>query len=151
VGKLLGNPLKRVTTPTARVFRNGNEALVSGIAKALTPDGVVWDNNVFWNPIANQSRLTVRSAGVYLIGSQVLFNNITGGRRSAPLFVNGVVIAGNQEVTQANANIVRLTPVTLWAFNEGDYLEAFAFSSVANVNAQLEALWILAITPEGVI
>jgi len=150
-GKLLGDPAKRVTTPTARVFRSGMEALTSGVVKVLTPNDRVWDNNFFWDESANQSRLTVRSSGVYLIGAQVEFTNISGGRRVVQLIVNGSAIVGDQSVTQANANLARLTPVTLWAFNEGDYVEAAAFANVASVQAELEAFWILAITPEGVL
>jgi len=150
-GKLLGNPAKRVTTPTARVFRTGVETLANGVVKILTPNDLDWDNNVFWDPTANQSRLTVRSPGVYLVGSQVEFNNISGGRRVVQLIVNGTKIIGDQSVTQANANLARLTPCTLWAFNQGDYVQCAAFANVAGCSAELENFWILAITPEGVI
>jgi hypothetical protein len=150
-GKLLGDPAKRVTTPTARVFRTGVEALTNGVVKILTPNDLVWDNNVFWNPIANQSRLTIRSQGVYLLGAQVEFSNTNSGRRAAQLIVNGSTIIGDQTVTQASANLQRLTPVTLWAFNQGDYVEVGAFANVAGASAEVEAFWIVAITPEGVI
>lgn len=149
-GKLLGDPSKRVTTPTARVFRTGFESLVNGTVKVLTPNDLDWDNNFFWNPIANQSRLTVRNSGVYLVGCQVEFNNITGGRRAVQLLVNGTKIIGDLTVTQASSNLARLTPVTLWAFNANDYVQAAAFANVASVTAELENFWILAITPEAV-
>jgi len=121
------------------------------VVKILTPTDIDWDNNVFWNPIANQSRLTVRSSGVYLVGCQVEFTNITGGRRAVQLILNGSKIIGDQTVTQANANLARLTPSTLWAFNTNDYIEVGAFANVAGVACELENFWILAITPEGVI
>jgi len=150
-GKLLGDPAKRVTTPTARVFRTGVESLVSGTVKILTPNDLDWDNNVFWDPTANQSRLTVRSSGVYLVGCQVEFNNITGGRRVAQIIVNGTKIVGDQSVTQANANLARLTPCSLWAFEANDYVEVGAFANANGVTAELENFWLMAMTPETVI
>jgi len=150
-GKLLGDPAKRVTTPTVRVFRTGVEALSNGVVKILTPNNREWDNNFFWDETANQSRLTVRSSGVYLVGAQVEFTNITGGRRAVQLIANGTKIVGDQTVTQANVNLQRLTPVTLWAFETNDYIEAAAFANVAGVSAELEAFWLMAMTPESVI
>lgn len=150
-GTLMVAPEKRVTTPTARVFRVGNESLTNGVVKILTPTDIDWDNNVFWNPTANQSRLTVRSSGVYLVGCQVEFTNISGGRRAAQLILNGTKIIGDQTVTHGSANLARLTPATLWAFNDLDYVEVGAFANVAGVACELENFWILAITPEAVI
>ncbi len=71
----------RVTTPTAKVGRAAAETLVNGTEKYLTPTFMVWDNNVFWNPTVNPSRLTFRSPGLYLVGTLSSFNAITGGAR----------------------------------------------------------------------
>jgi hypothetical protein len=140
-----------VTTPTARVKREAAETLSNGVEKYLTPDTLDWDNNVFWDPTANQSRLTVRSKGLYLVGANAEFNNITGGRRNLRLVVNRTTGIGQDTVGTSSAQFLHLSPVTIWPFNAGDYVEALAFATVAGVTARLDALWILAITPEGVI
>ena len=149
-GKLLGDPGKRVTTPTARVKRSGFEALTNGVLKALTPNDKDWDNSFFWDPVTNPSRLTVRNAGVYLVGCQLEFNAVSGGRRVAILRVNGTTVAGDQSIGAVASNLVRVDPCTLWAFNAGDYIEACGFANTTGVQVELENFWILAITPEAV-
>jgi len=151
-GKLHGEALeKKVKTPTARVFRNGVQNLTSGVVLTLTPNEKLWDNNVFWDMINNQSRLTVRSSGLYLVAAQLEFSATNGGRRAAQLILNGTDIIGDQTAHSASANLLRLTPLTLWPFNVGDYVEVGAFSSVASAAVELEAFWMLAITPEALV
>jgi len=150
-GKLIGDPRKRVTTPTARVFRTGMESLVSGQLKALTPNDTDWDNNFFWDPVSNSTRLTIRSKGVYLVGCQIEYNAVSGGRRVAILRVNGTTVIGDQSIGAVASNLVRVDPMTVWAFNENDYVEACAFANASGVQAELENFWVVAITPEAVI
>lgn len=151
-GKLiLIKPENRVTTPTARVKRAAAQALTIGVPLALTPDSAEWDNNVFWNPLAQQSRLTIRSPGVYLIGGWCQFSAVTAGRRDAYLRLNGTTVLTGSWTHAASANVLALEPVTIWYFNDNDYLEMVALSSVAGVTALARALWVVAITPETVI
>jgi len=152
VGKLLATgDVNRVTTPTARVYRTAPESLVNGTAKVLTPDSKIWDNNVFWNPAANPTRLTVRSGGVYLVGAQLEYNGITSGRRVVILRANGVDIISDNSLSVSNTNLVRPSTASIWAFEADDYVECLAFANANGVTAELENFWIVAITPEAVI
>lgn len=150
-GTLLGDPGKRVTTPTARVHRVGVESLVNGTVKVLTPTNLDWDNNFFWDFVTHPTRLVCRNAGVYLLGAQVEFSSTSGGRRAVQVLLNGVTIIVDNTVHASSANLLRITPLTLWAFNTNDYIETAAFANANGVSCELEAFWILAITPEAVL
>lgn len=150
-GKLFSSPEERVTTPTARVTRDAAaQAVGNGVTVTLTPDREEWDNNFFWNPDLNQTRLTVRSKGVYLVGGNANFNGITGGRRELQLWVNNERHINLDAVSCANTQPVALSGFSIWYFDELDYLELRVFQNVAGVTALLRSLWMVAITPEGV-
>jgi len=141
----------RVTTPTVRVRREGAENLDAGTSKALTADVLVWDNNVFWNPQADSSRLTFRTAGVYLVGGSIQYNAVAAGRRDCTIRLNGTTNIEDVYATPAGAIAFAFGNITLWYFNADDYIELMARSSVAGVTAVMRSFWALAITPEAVI
>ena len=151
-GKLIRECNKaKMTTPTARVTRSTYQALTSGVPLYLIADTKVWDNNVFWNMDNDQSRLTVRSCGLYLCHATALYTGISGGRRELFLDVNRTdEIVGDRQVTP-NTNLVEQSVDTIWYFNENDYLEARAVANASGVQVQLRSLWILAITPEAIL
>lgn len=151
-GKLIrfnGEP--RVTTPTARVYRNAAQAVTNGAGGYLTPDAMNWDNNVFWSPTVNPSRLTFKAPGLYLVGGHTYFNAITGGRRDMGLVVNRTTWIVEDFRTPASATALTIPVVSLWYFHANDYLEAWQFVNANGVTARLGSLWAVAITPEGIV
>jgi len=151
-GKLIqGIGEVRITTPTARVSRSTAQNLTVGVPLILTPDTQIWDNNAFWHPVTNPTRLTVRSAGLYLVGMSVVFNGVSGTRINVALRHNGSLVLSSQAVTISNSSIPVLETQTLYYFHADDYVEARALSDTAGRTAQLNQFWIVAITPETLI
>jgi len=141
----------KITVPTARVKRTSSEALTNNVAKYLTPNASVWDNNVFWNTSVNPSRLTFRTPGLYLVGTEAFFNAVTGGTRGIVLLVNRTdTILQHYELAASATNMV-LPGMTLWYFHQNDYLEASAYANANGVTVVLDSLWAVAITPEAII
>jgi len=148
-GKLIRfDGAKRVTTPTALVYRAGTTALTSGVFTTLTPDTMRWDNNQFWNPTSNPERITFKSAGLYLIGGYVEFNAVTGGRRYVQISANNTTPLVQQVVTVANANATRLSLSTIYYFAANDFIEIDAQATVAGVTVALPNFWVVGIVPE---
>jgi len=141
----------KMTTPTARVNRSSYRALTSGVGLYLIPDTKVWDNNVFWNQLANQSRLTIRSCGLYLVHATALYTGVSGGRRELFLDVNRTAeIVGDRQIAP-NTNLIEQSVDTIWYFNPDDYVEVRSVVNANGVTVQLRSFWILAITPEAII
>jgi len=141
----------RVTTPTVRVHETVAEALVAGTTKFLTPTVKDWDNNFFWNPTVNPTRLTCRSPGLYLIGGEIQYNVLTGGYRSIRLRKNGGAVYSSQTVTVASAVGTTLQLFTVDYLHANDYIELGALTATAAVTALLANFWVVAITPEAII
>jgi len=151
-GKLIRDCGKaKMTTPTARVSRATAQNVPNGSDFLLTPDTKIWDNNVFWNPLAQSDRLTIRSCGLYLAAASLYYNGISGGNRQLILKVNATDVILRESSAQPNTELKRFSASTIWYFNEDDYLQAYAFANTNNVTCQLAALWILAITPEVIL
>jgi len=141
----------RVTTPTAQVRQSAAVACVINTDQVLTPNTRDWDNNVFWSPTENPSRLTIRANGLYTISNSVEWSSVTGGFRRLNLRVNGTDFITNVLVPQGNANAMRLQSYALYYFTAGDYVESLIRTSTAGLTAQLTAFNIVAITPEAII
>lgn len=140
----------RIVTPTAQVHRTVAEALTSGVDKTLTPTVMDWDNNVFWSASINPTRLTFRSAGLYLVGAEVAWNSVTLGRRNCTIKKNGTTFVAVNSLVPGSAQAVSTEVQRLVPFQAGDYIECVVSANVASVTALLSALWVMAITPEQV-
>jgi len=151
-GKLLTGPRgQRITTPTAQVNRSSFEALTANTLKNLTPNTKVWDNNVFWNPLANSDRLTIRSSGLYIFSASFSYTGGTGGYQYSDIAnQDGLVLAFDQRSrTATNGNSISV--FGMYYFNANDYIRARGFSTVASTTVQLAWFNICAITPETLI
>jgi len=139
-----------ITTPTALVKQSSTTSLTINVDTAMTFDTLEWDNNYFWNPIANQSRLTVRSPGLYLVGATANFPvNSTGRRKIQIQKSDGTILAHSAQGsgTSSGGNI---SCVGIMYFEANSYARVFAQSLVASQTVQIQNFWILAITPENV-
>jgi len=141
-----GESLK-VSTPTARVYRNAAQNMTNGSGAYLTPDLKNWDTNVFWSPTVNPSRLTIRSAGLYLVGAHLYYNAISGGRRDLGIVVNRTTWMVEEFQTAASANAITINASTIWYFNAGDYVEVWSFVNANGVTARIGGFWIMGIDP----
>lgn len=138
-----------ITTPTAMVHQSAPSALTINIDHLQTYDMLDWDNNYFWNPIANQERLTVRSPGIYLVGATASFTpNSTGARKLQIQKDDGTVIAHMRQGTGTSAGgQMSLVGINYFAANE--YARVYAQSLVSGQSVQVSSFWILALTPEN--
>jgi len=129
----------------------GFESLTSGVAKVLTPENKLWDNNVFWMPSPNPTRMTFRSCGVYFVGAEVQYTAVSGQYRTTWFRKNGTDVYGSHRVPAPVSMTCFGHPFALMYFEVGDYIELIGQSNVAGVTAQINAFWAMAMTPEQVI
>jgi len=151
-GNLIRNgDAPRVTTPTVYVRRNASLTLSAGAITPVPWDTLVWDNNVFWAASPNPTRLVCRSSGLYMFGAGCNFTlpTATGGRTLRPLF-NGATVLGGQAVTATNNVVPTLSTAWIYYFNEGEYMELTVISAQA-LPLTFAHMWLVAITPEGII
>lgn len=148
-GKLLLNREELpITTPTANIYATSPQAISSGVEAALTAAALNWDNNYFWNPSANQSRLTCRTAGLYAFGCVVNSPTNTTARRKVSIIVNGTTRIAQQSAGAGTSTSQQLTLTGIWYMHANDYAQVFAQPSSSGQTFTMEHFWVVALTPE---
>jgi len=151
-GDLIGTEGERkIITPTCRVKMAATVALTSGVQKTLQPSGVDWDNNQFWNPTTNPTRITIKSAGMYMVYARVAFNAVNGSFRDVGIKLNGTTLLAIPRLWPNTANGLVGEAFDVWYFHANDYIEFVAQANTTTVTAQLQAGVVVAITPESVV
>jgi len=137
-----------ITTPTANIARVAAQALSGTNETTLVADTLIWDNNYFWNPSANQQRLTIRSAGLYLVGADAQFPVSNTGRRKLIIKNQDDTRIVEQSQSPGTSTTVQIAIVGLYYFHSGDYIYAVGQANQSSQTCVLNHFWALAITPE---
>jgi len=151
-GKLFRfNHEEPVKTPTVEVYRTTTEAMTTGIEKILTPQAALWDNNVFWSATSNPTRLTVKSAGLYLIGAQVEIRPETDGSRLVRLRYDGSTYGAAVTAKTGTDFPAWMSVLEPHYFHPNEYVELAALVIGTGQTTKINTFWALAITPEALI
>jgi len=142
----------RITTPTVAVNRNSTETLTINIVKTLTPNTLEWDNNQFWNPSVNPSRITFKSPGLYLIMADLWMpvESGTNALLGRLLHQGGHFIASGQWTQVANLPVV-FSMSAVWYFHANETMQVTLQKNNANNQAAVSHLTVLGITPESIL
>lgn len=142
-----GSPIAAAGIPNigARVYSNANQSIPNLVWTALNFNSERWDTDTIHDTVTNNSRLTCKTAGVYLIASNVWF--VAGGtaaERLARIIINGVTIIAEDGVPSSNKDEL-IDTSTIWNMAVNDYAEAVVYqSSGGNLNIRASS----AFTPE---
>ena len=78
----------------ARVYHNANQTIASGTWTTLSFNSERYDTDNIHDPTTNNSRLTCRAAGKYLIIAHGYFASNATGIRAMRLLLNGLELIG---------------------------------------------------------
>lgn len=111
ISRFLGNLgfYKRNYKPlnNAKIRKNGAMTIPAATTTQVTFDTVVYDSNTIFD-IANPTRLTVKSPGIYMINGNAGFSAGTG-RIYLSLWVNGVPVQTQESVNTATGMLLSLS------------------------------------------
>lgn len=140
--------------PRCKLRNTAAQSIPASAYTALTFNTEDYDNEPsgLHDPSTNPSRITIRTAGTYVLLGQVGWAGNTTGRRGARIDQNGAVIPGCQNIWAPGTTqgIAYPAPVILVPCSVGDYLELKVFqesggalSTVATSESQsrFEARW----------
>ncbi len=118
---------KLAAQPAARAYHSVNQSLADSVDTVLALDSERFDTDAIHDPVTNNSRLTCRTAGKYLILAHVRFAPSGTGNRSAYIRLNGTTVLAHDRRTNTGAtDATVLTLATLWDLAVNDYLELIA-------------------------
>lgn len=124
----------------ARIKRTTNLAVPSWSLVALTFTGADWDTDACWN-VSNPTRLTCKTAGVYLISGASSFEANATGPRDIGIRINGTLFVAAQRIPSLGASFTTdcaLSATVKMLVN--DYAELTVFHYVNPTGTNLNIL-----------
>jgi hypothetical protein len=127
--------------PQARVYHNAAQSVANATLAALAFNSERFDTDTIHDNATNNSRLTCKTAGLYLITGSLAFNTAaTGNVRAAQIRINGATDIAAQYIPPigggALATIISVATLYVMAVNDYAQLMVYQDSGGAlNVNA----------------
>jgi hypothetical protein len=91
------NTLKLSNVPSCRAYNNANISIPNGALTVIPFNSELYDTDAIHDTVTNNTRLTCKTAGKYLIIANVAWALTGTGRRSINLLLNQSTIIASQE------------------------------------------------------
>ena len=113
-----------------RIRRTTNQSIVNSTETAIIFDVEDFDQGNMADLVANPTRITIATAGIYLVGGWNAWDASTAGDRAIRIIKNGEPVADGIVMKDSPApNGVTTEPTravnTIFKFAAGDYIELF--------------------------
>lgn len=115
--------------PTAYAYLASNQNIPTGIGsfEVLNLAGEEFDNDTMHSTVTNNSRLTVKTAGLYLFMGAITFaTETTNANRAARIRLNGSDILNTVRYRNANASTSGIEVSAYALLSVNDYVELLA-------------------------
>ncbi len=145
------NPAFLANPPACRAYRTTAQALTTGAATAIAFDAERYDTAAMHSTSVNTSRITIVTAGLYLLTGEVSFASNVTGVREMFLQVNGATRIVDANATAVNGDSTRLGVSTVYKLAAADYVELIAYQTsggnlnvdtIGNHSPEMSATWI---------
>lgn len=112
----------------ASAYHNADQSISNITQTALALNSERWDTDVIHDNSTNNSRLTCKTAGVYLIiGTMAYANNTTGVRQAAIRLGGSTFIASVLVNANGGSNLTVLVVTRIYPLAVNEYVELVAF------------------------
>ena len=114
-----------------RVEETTSQNITQNTWTALTFGNETFDDDTMHDNSTNPSRITIKSAGRYLITGSVLFTGTSGNNwRQSAIYVNGSLVSYGSTVSALNAGNSETVQISdVYPLAENDYVEFFVYNS----------------------
>lgn len=129
VGLNLTGSIEQSTLLGAHAYHSANQSLTNNTLTALALNSERWDTDVIHDNTTNNSRLTCKTAGKYLIEGEVEYASHATGRRIAAIRLGGATYLA---ATQTSANATDVTALccnVVYELAVNEYVELIGFQS----------------------
>jgi len=116
----------QTNVPACRVYSSVGQGIPNGVATPLTFDSERFDTDNIHDVVTNNTRLTCKTAGKYLVFGNVNYAYSATGRRLLLPRINGSAYITDVELNGASstsAGSLAMAFSTVWDFVVGDYVE----------------------------
>jgi len=122
-------------TEGARVYHDAQQVMAYNDYTTLLFNQERYDTNNIHDKVTNNSRLTCKTAGVYIIWGGFDLEEDVNGWRSINIYLNGTTHLALHSQTPAGwqDRHVHLTITTIYKLEVGDYVELRCYQTAENV------------------
>ena len=117
------------TDISARAFDASSQSIANNSVTIIELDSETFDTDTIHDNSTNNSRLTAKTAGVYVIIGQVIFATNGTGRRLLRIQYNGSTVIAGQEWDVNQNDETSMVVSTIYKLDANDYVEMYAFQS----------------------
>lgn len=139
--------------PACRVFNSAAISIPNSTTTALTFDSERYDPTGMHSTVTNTSRITISTAGLYLVTGHVAFAGNATGFRWIAVSLNGTttLLAMHNQLSVTAADQALFSVSTVWKFSPGDFIQllvnqtsggALNVNSAADYSPEFSATWI---------
>jgi hypothetical protein len=140
------------SVPAARAYHNASQSVAHATLTVLALNSERWDTDTMHDPATNNSRLTVKTAGWYVVTAAAEFAANATGIRQLKVLLNGATpIAVLSQPASTGGNFTRQVVVTAYFFAVTDWVEMEVFqdsggalnvNSTAQYSPELTMVWV---------
>lgn len=116
-------------TAGARVYHNISQSIPNATDTILAFNSEVYDTNTIHDPVTNNSRLTCKTAGKYLIIASVSFESNATGFRALLIWVNGATPIAVSDFNVSGAGRWMQAISTIYSLALNEYVEAGVYQT----------------------
>lgn len=115
--------------PAARVFHNAAQSIATSTTTTLAFNSERFDTDTIHDTVTNNSRLTCKTAGKYLIGGNVEWSGGTGANSQIQVFLNAATVIAYDVMAGGSAEHSRLAITTFYDLAVNDFVELRVFQA----------------------
>lgn len=124
--------------PSARAYNSANISIADNTTTALTFNSERWDNGTIHSTSVNTGRMTIATAGLYLITGHVRWAAGTGGNHGVSIRLNGTTVIAAQQFLLGTADS-DLSIATVYSLAAADYVELLVYQNSGGAKNVLAA------------
>lgn len=148
-----GNVAFLANPPACRVYHNTTQSISNSTKTALSFNSERYDTDTMHDTATNNTRLTIKTAGLYIVTGHAAFAGNSTGDRSIIVRLGGATeIAGNlQRAPSGVTEWAVMSVATIYRFAVNEYVEllvyqtsggALSTTQVASLTPEFAATWI---------
>lgn len=117
------------TPPRCLVDRSTAQSIPDVTVTSMTFDTELLDNDSMHSTTSNTSRITAKTAGLYMMTTSVQFTGNTTGGRTVSIVLNGAQTLATSDLPSVGTGPARLNVATLYYLDVDDYVESRVYQS----------------------
>jgi len=128
-GQTLGVKWGFPAVPACRAYHDADQSLTNDTHTVLSLNSERFDTDTIHDTATNNSRLTCKTAGKYIISANAGFASNVTGERILDILLNGATVIGRHRADANGVNITTIAVSTLYDLAVNDYIEMRAYQN----------------------